>query len=685
MPPLIVQLMRPILGTFCIFLWSWPLLAELNIFDMPQRHPRHMQLLGLMELAHQQTNYNEMAKICYEGLALKTDATLWYYNLACALALLDESTAALEALQKSFAAGLHQVEPLLEDPDLKTLHDLPAFQEIVAALQKQAEDATPPESEEAALLPDQHGDFIQSAANTGWNFQLALFETAFKLPANATNQLYRGPEAPRINRWIAEGSASGCQNLLYVNRDNDFQPLSLQHFPGLQRLRYSQDVQERELNTGLPNTLFFDLTTQQVIPVIGHSAFGLVNTSLWRSLSRVIGTDNLLPTTQSLLMHLGQLFFYPAMQDYTAPGGDLFPAHHPYCMAVVGEGGDELFFVEAALAALAAIPPTTRATLTQRNELMLALNVLFRTSLRTLRQPHDYLSWRAHPVAFQQAQLDVEALVTAAHHLTPEQVVAPASLKILSEEGAQPNIDFFDLMPNETIYDSPFAIARVFRGKEYTRTIEIEAVCHGPYQKIHWVLLQGDASKITLTPDPQEPTRVTIKIAHHAPFAVPYDENQEIITARVDIAAIVENNAHYSLPALLSYYFLPNEKREYTPEGRLLAIDYQQPHAGYTDPLLSAACNWRDVYQYHHDTLIGWQRIRGLNHEEFSVHGHRVITRDPLGRPLKVHAIKYFPRQQQTAERQESLPELAQIDDNIELIYHYSSDQDLQGTAEPKP
>jgi hypothetical protein len=148
----------------------------------------------------------------------------------------------------------------------------------------------------------------------------------------------------------------------------------------------------------------------------------------------------------------------------------------------------------------------------------------------------------------------------------------------------------------------------------------------------------------------------------------------------VDIGVIAETSAGFSLPSVISFAFLGNETRSYAPDGKIVSIDYTRRHEGYTDPLLSYARNWKDCYQYDaQGRLTGWMRLRGLSEERFTAYGHKVVTTDALGRAARAHVVRYLPRRLKTDEAAETVPDLAEADDNREVTYHYHSDTDFVG------
>ena len=104
---------------------------------------------------------------------------------------------------------------------------------------------------------------------------------------------------------------------------------------------------------------------------------------------------------------------------------------------------------------------------------------------------------------------------------------------------------------------------------------------------------------------------------------------------------------HDSAPAILTWYFPPEEPRSYAsgPDGppRIAAIDYAGPAGpAYADPMLMPRADWRDDYAYAADgTPLGWTRTRGGAHRRLPRAGERILTRDPDGTPRRTAAVSY--------------------------------------------
>jgi hypothetical protein len=410
---------------------------------------------------------------------------------------------------------------------------------------------------------------------------------------------------------------------------------------------------------------------------------GYLNSPYGRCQPRAVCGDPRQATLQSVFFLGGQLFFYPAFGDYDLRTGDLFPANVPYFMAIAGALNAERPFVEAAAAALSAMRPSTRAELTRTGLLMPTLQMLIRAAQRTVKTRADYLSGLAHPPVFQAANLDVARLVQMSHDLTTNCLPTLVVLSVQKETRMLPDRDFFDILRSEQLFDTPLAVARIFRGAARTRTLEMKAHCKGNNVRLHWVVLQGDPAKVTFAPRSQDGSEMTLTVAHHNLFEAPVSDGTRIKSARVDVGVIAETPSGFSLPSFISFCFLSNEQRVYADDGRILSIDYTRAQAGYTDPLMSYTRNWKDVYQYDaQKRLTGWTRSRGLEAEQFTAYGHRVMSTDALGRATRAHVVRYLPRKIKLDESSEGLPDLAQMDDNMELAYRYASNSDFVGAPD---
>jgi Flp pilus assembly protein TadD len=100
-----------------------------------KRQPENLEVFA--ELAQAHTRLGEFES----GLALDRHLTRLLpedptvrYNLACSLALTERTLESLETLELSINLGYDDAAYLLKDEDLRSLRELPRFQEIVRRL-----------------------------------------------------------------------------------------------------------------------------------------------------------------------------------------------------------------------------------------------------------------------------------------------------------------------------------------------------------------------------------------------------------------------------------------------------------------------------------------------------------------------------------------------------------------------
>lgn len=646
-------------------LFAGTLRAERFVFDMPEAHALHLQLLAMMNDAHVRKDYYAMEGVTHQGVALGTADSLWTYNQACALALQDNRDEAVDRLQEAINLGFDDLEHIQADSDLDALRNMHKFIALTEALQSKlnAPDYTNTSRRKIiALPPDAHHNLYQAATNTTWSFSTGLFHTFMSLP----------PASPTNTH----------PTIIYVNRDNDDNPVDTGEYPGVMRLQYSADVKERNLHLGQPNTLFIDQESKSLIPAVGNSSMGFVSSGYWRCQPRALFNDPFRIHTQIALLMGNQIYCYPTYNDYNLATGDLFPANTPYSIAVSGPEKSEKIFAEAMIAALTAIRGDTLEHLTRTGLVTPTLQVLLRKSQKTVFTAGDYLTGIAHPTAFQPDQLDIERLLSSARALTPTNIPPLLFIAVEDRSELDPTRDMPNRIFSEELFSTHLAVARIFRGFPYKRRLSVTTTCNDEGAKIRPVILQGDPKKISITKSTEDEAAWIIEFAHHDPYMTPVAGGKSILTSRIDIGFFAENENGISMPAVISCNFPGSEKREYDESGKLLSIDYRRHTFPDTDPALNWPCDWRD--EFRHDPqgrIIGWTRTQALQREQFTAYGDLAVEFDNRGRPTLAHRIAYIPRFVADLENDsESPPSLAQVDDKIEVHYSYASDDDLIGT-----
>lgn len=654
--------------------------ASTNVFDMPLIYPTHRQLQQQMAQAVRAGKIDEMETVCREGVKLLPQDPTWQYNLACALAYRADKREALEALERAIDLGFRDHKAMRSDNDLKQLVTQPAFKVL---LEKAERLAGTPVAGVVQVIPSKV--FMGSpaevhATNTVWDFEQGCFRTLLVLinpeikRMSAYAPAYHGPAAEQVRGWMLEDTASGNLGDLYVNRDDGHSQLNVTNFPGLTPVVYSEAARRLRGHLSLPNTMFEQ-------PVLGNCSMSMVSGPFWRSLPRAILSDPFQAVAAFRLYLSNQCWVYPEHKDYDPETGDLFPANAPYYVISQGSSFTDQPFVRAFAAAMAAFQPATKRALVARKQVAPMLQMLLRATQKTVKKPEDYLTGAAHPVVFDAANLDVEAMVKMAHALKPEDLPPLVALRTVKDAQSELGTDFFDVRP-EGLFDTPFCIARVVRGVARERRMTVEAAAQREGVKYLWVVLQGDAKKIDIKPLNESASQVEINVAYHGTYRPLAADGtpSPMMSSRVDIGCFVKAGDYYSAPSFVTFYYLPNEVRAYRADGQILSVDYANAAHRYADPVLTIQKNWKDLYEYDQSGhLTGWYRTRsGGAPERFTHKGHKVLATDKLNRPVKACAVQYMPRQSGGANLP---PELTCVDTPQLFTYAYADDADKVGKA----
>lgn len=628
-----------------------------SVFDMPGLFPQHRRFLAQFVSAIGQNNLVAAETAVRSALKIFPADANWNYNLACVLARDGRAEEALPHLEAAVRYGFTDTEKLDSDPDLKTVRPLPRFAELrELAVQLTKDPPRNPTLNTALPSEGEAGsEMTVDALNTMWNWDPAqggYFTTRFDLKPYSGSAPYTGPYADLIAPWIADGSAAGNSGDLYVNRDEDRCAVRYECFPGLTPVLYGEDAVARGAHLNLANGIF--MGPAGPLPVIGNTTSAISAPPFWRSLPRLISADASQAVIAVRLAMANQLYVYDATLDHIASvRGDLLIAANPAVIL----SGDTLSadkpnpvnaqreLTELILAALAAMHPETKHEMLRRGLLVPTVQMLLRSHITGVT---DYCSPEAHPTVFDPRRIDGEALIRAAHDLRPETLPPFFQLAVRSESMPVQNVDFFDLVGSEGMVDTPTCISRIKRGRDYTRTITLQAVM--PTTKIadyRWFVVSGDPKKIRFRPRSSDSALMTVEIDWHGL----YEGRDGMDCRRVDVACIaVAENGTYSSPAFYSLRFLGNERRVYdSTTKRLLSVDYApDPVDGlrYEDPLLTAQKNWQDLYLYDADgRLTGWYRRRqNKPPEQFDPQGRKVVRAAVDGAPEAVVPVTYTPR-----------------------------------------
>ncbi len=562
-----------------------------------------------------------------------------------ALAVIDlargDPEAALDRIEAAVEGGYRGMETLARSSAFRTLVGHPRFAALreATAGERAAPDPVLAEPEPAIASVEELTAPV-GPANTVWNPDRGRVSALVRVPPVLARRPVL-PEtgrlaalAPTLNRLYARGRAAGLAGVLYDNRDRDHSTLRRAAFPQLLHVEYDAAARERGLDYGPNRDLDFGRIT------FGNSSTALTGGPFWRSQARRLLTEPDGPDRLFQSYSRNQIYVYPEKSDHGDRGADLMPANTPYQIVSQGASGSDRPFLEAVAVILAAMPPPARDRLEAEGLVAPAVQMILRRGAVGIETREDYLSARAHPSVFAAASLDPGRLLRLAQTLDPATLPPMVRLTVLHEAPGQPSFLFGPGL-SEALFDTPSAIARVFRGTAATRRMVVSARTtrdpNGRPLTFHWRVLRGDAARILLTPRADDWSVVEIEMPWHDAFPVP--GRPDLTTTRVDIAVFADNGATLSAPAFVSWLFPPDQTRRYGPRGQVMEIDYAPDgDRPYADPLIFPRRDWLDVYAYGPDgAMIGWTRHRPGESVRYDAEGRR-IGADGVARPVAYRA-----------------------------------------------
>ena len=242
------------------------------------------------------------------------------------------------------------------------------------------------------------------------------------------------------------------------------------------------------------------------------------------------------------------------------------------------------------------------------------------------------MSGDAHPAAFEGYTINPARMVSLAQSIEPDAIPPEVRIAVTAEELGIEGVDYFGEGLSEQLFDTPGAIARIWRSK--AGDADDDRLGGGDPRP------ERPAARIPLAPAPGRPGKGhdrALRGRHqrddHPRLARPlrHLRGQPGRPRPASTSASSPRTASTtSAPAILSWYFPPSEKRrtEPGPDGapRIAAIDHTNPGRAYADPILVPRADWRDDFAYDAGgTLLGWTRVRGDRPTEaFDAEGRRL-------------------------------------------------------------
>ncbi len=634
-----------------------------SVFDMPQLFPKHLSTLQTFIQTVQRKDFLAAEKAALEGVKLFPNDANWHYNVACIYVYQQRYKEAMEWLTLAVDRGYYHVNQMRKDPDLAPLREGKETKEAFLALVRRVEEiATKPQQnatlQRACVEPVKTGDeFSVTPKNTQWEWdpqQGGFMTTLVRLLPREEVPAYTGPYADIVAPWSKEAlEKEGIRahyNLLYVNRDEDLSQPNVNGNPFVNLVVYGNEAMKSKAHIGPANGRFSSGLID--IPVIGSSTTFFQKLPFWRSVPRFIATNGPMTALAYRLAFSNQLYIYDATADISMKfRGDILTAMQPFYMVTADttlppfngplngvKAQEEI--VELAFAAVEAMRPETRNAMFKSKRFVWTMQRLFREAQRDAK---GILDPKAHPVAFNLAQIDAKQLLERAHAMTPEMLPPMFAIRMRREDRPIQYVDYFDPTNSELYADTSMSISRIVRGRDYTRTMTIEAMGEAGL-RYHWFVVNGLEDKIRIKPLTSDGSITTIEVDWHGVYSTPNGTS----IRRVDIACVATRaDGVSSAPAFVSLRYLANEQRTYK-DGVLTAIDYTPSANGfvYEDPAITTHKNWKDIFNYDgNGRCLGWTRYAPMKAPEtFTEQGLRLIGADDTHASHIAEPVIYQPR-----------------------------------------
>ena len=643
--------------------------TRVSMWEMPYYESRFFEIDELQDWCSEkkEERYGHFKDAVLEAIDMRIEPATWFYNLACARAVLGEDRGSVfDALEQAVAAGWYKYDVAKNDGDLASVTNDVRFAKLCEVMRVVGACFDRPERP----LQEEGSRFLLSNDNVYYTYKghsyLCCLETTNRSP------------------------------IVYVNhhRDHAVVPcdgLIVPEFPG--------EAIELRRNLGPSNMHFLDAKTRECHPTVIASDFAYEKDRLNRSTSipTLFGISRMVAGKEALHCELyNVLGVYAAASDYGADGIDRFIGFFPCCIAHTGGADESDKFVRLYRDIVRELRPGNR-----KNASVIAMDII-RHAQKCVTNETAFMSGIAQRPVLSFADIDAEKAISdakTARNISRAPFIENASC--VSETMAVTDL-WDEPYANPCVASSVNHAAFVATWGEKTGVIDVEMEEPREWEYV-WKVLQGDEGKVRIVPLKEDATHVRLEIDYHEAFDVALSNGKKVRTSRVDIGCFCVAMGRASVPAVVSVYFSPNETREYDADGRLVSIDYTKRQIDGWCPQLCAKGTHKDVFHWTKDgDLAGWTRYRAdgegnMTTNEFTRDGLVVVTRDAFGRPMDARRDLYFTWQQQLSPT--NLSSAAEISwhghlydyderDPAETVlaweYEYESEEDNFGQPRPK-
>ncbi|MEC8338053.1 MAG: hypothetical protein VXZ84_07925, partial [Planctomycetota bacterium] len=226
-----------------------------------------------------------------------------------------------------------------------------------------------------------------------------------------------------LERWIADGTASGLDGTIWDNRDDGHSRVQLDQLPGMTQFPYSK-AEARTVGWGLQFATRNSTT-------VGNSSTAHKQIEKGSQPRCAYSAPNGLRALRNQYTH-NNVYIYPSHMDHIAGNtrdgksqtkkwgkgrGDMYPTNTPYVIITQGSSGTDQPFIRAVSWAIGSFAPDVRKKLENEKLLMPTVQSLLRRNQAAVDSRADYLSGKAHPAVFDRVNLDAIGMMEDAHDM----------------------------------------------------------------------------------------------------------------------------------------------------------------------------------------------------------------------------------------------------------------------------
>ena len=598
---------------------KWPRAADsVSQWEMPDYRDRFLVLDEIQDWCNEDpaSRYGQFEECCRDAVATKMEPAVWFYNLACALAVQGKpKNEVFDALEQAVAAGYCKHHETRADRDFQSVTNDARFAKLCEAM-------------ESIEYP--------------WNAPPdALVEGAAECMLSEDNVYY----GLRSGSYLCYIVATSAWPVVYLNRhvDHDVVPCE-----GMVAPKFPKEAVEAGRSRGPANMHFMhiilsDLSKRNLYcPTIAASDWMFDEddrTECSRSLPAAFGLEDKFAESEwEHHIEWNNISICSAAWDYGVDGIDRFIGHFPLCIAYTGGADEADRFVRLCHDVIEAMPRKIEG---RKLASIRALNII-RHAQKCVKGEADFMSGIAQRPVLKFSDIDVaRAVALATNAASPTAVTPPIKGSSIASR-ATPCTDL--RRPFDTIQMSLSLFNHTYIARQAERTLSIRVEMYDPESgELVWKVLQGNEDKVRIVPQKDDKSIVQIEVDWHNVFDVPLPDGTAVKSSRVDIGCFRVYDGIASIPAIVSVYFSPNAAREYGADGKLVSIDYTKRQLDCFTPNLCTRGDWKDVFHWNEDgEMTGWTRLCAdtggrVTTNEFTREGFVVDSRDALGRPKDVH------------------------------------------------